>query len=196
MATISRQQKLFLKKITNYWTVIFIKAIVTVLTYSSYSSWTMFKFKIDMCNNWNILSKLNYSNVWFNCSNIVPAVLFTDVLHSNIYACSSNYSPVCFLTSCIILKSSIYMSQLLRVEPSARASSLPANGWRPASRGRPGATHVVVTFIPFLLWAGSTHRNRKGGSCSVLYSDPLRAIGTPVPYKTRDGARQYGGSPK
>ena len=88
------------------------------------------------------------------------------------------------------------MSQLLRVEPSARASSLPANGWRPASHSGPGATRVVVTFIPFLLWAGSTRRDQKGGSCSVLYSDPLRAIGTLVPYETRDEARQYGGSPR
>ena len=42
------------------------------------------------------------------------------------------------------------MSQLLRVEPSARASSPPANGWRPANCGELGATHVGVTFIPFL----------------------------------------------
>ena len=75
------------------------------------------------------------------------------------------------------------------------ASSLPANGWRPASRGRPGATHVGVTFIPFLLWASSTRRDREIGSCFVLYSDPLRAIGTPVPRETRNGARHYGGSP-
>ena len=62
----------------------------------------------------------------------------------------------------------IYVSQLLRVEPSARASSLPANGWRPASRSGPGATRVVVTFIPFLLWAGSTRRDQKGGSCCFV----------------------------
>ena len=42
------------------------------------------------------------------------------------------------------------MSQLLFVEPSAQANSPPANGWRPASRGGPGATRVGVTFIPFL----------------------------------------------
>ena len=90
----------------------------------------------------------------------------------------------------------IYVSQLLRVEPSARASSPPANGWWPASRSRPGATRVVVTFIPFLLWAGSTRRDRKGGSCSVLYSNPLRVIGTPVPYEMRNEARQYSGLPR
>ena len=73
------------------------------------------------------------------------------------------------------------MSQLLRVEPSARASSPPANGWRPANRGKLGATCVGVTFIPFLLWAGSTRRDQEGGSYSVLYSDPLRVVGTPVP---------------
>ena len=94
------------------------------------------------------------------------------------------------------MKQKLYMSQLLRVEPSAQASSPPANGWRPANRGGPGATRVVVTFIPFLYWAGSTRRDRKGGSCSVLYSDPSRAIGTPVPYEMRNGARQYGGSPR
>ena len=44
-----------------------------------------------------------------------------------------------------------------------------------------GATRVGVTFIPFSLWAGSTRRDREGGSCSVLYSDLLGVIGTPVP---------------
>ena len=42
------------------------------------------------------------------------------------------------------------MSRLLLVESSAQASSPPANGWRPASRGRLGATRAGVTFIPFL----------------------------------------------
>ena len=73
------------------------------------------------------------------------------------------------------------MSQLLRVDLSALASSPPANGWRPANRGGPGATRVGVTFIPFLLWAGSTRCDREGGSCSVLYSNPSRAVDTPVP---------------
>ena len=73
-----------------------------------------------------------------------------------------------------------YMSQLLRVDPSALASSPPVNGWQPANRGGHGATRVGVTFIPFLLWAGSTRRDREGGSCSVLYSDPLRVVGMPV----------------
>ena len=43
------------------------------------------------------------------------------------------------------------MSQLLCVEQSARASSLPANRWRPANHGGPGATRVVVTFIPLFI---------------------------------------------
>ena len=42
---------------------------------------------------------------------------------------------------------------------------------------------------------GSTRRDREGGSCSVLYSDPLRAIGTPVPGETINGASHYSGSP-
>ena len=87
------------------------------------------------------------------------------------------------------------MSQLLRVDPSALASSPPAIGWRPASRGRPGATRDGCDLYTFILWVGSTHRDREGGSCSVLYSDPLRAIGTPVPGETRNGASHYGGSP-
>ena len=86
-----------------------------------------------------------------------------------------------------------HMSQLLRVEPSVLASSPPANGWRPANRGRPGATCVCVTFIPFLLWAGSTRRDQEGGSCSVLYSDPLRAVGTRVPYEMKNRARHLSG---
>ena len=73
------------------------------------------------------------------------------------------------------------MSQLLCVDPSALASSPPVNGWQPASRGRPGATRVGVTFIPFLLWVNSTCRDREGGSCSVLYSDPSRVVGMLVP---------------
>ena len=66
------------------------------------------------------------------------------------------------------------MSRLLLVESSAQANSLPADGWRPAGRGGLGATRTGVTFIPFLLWAGSTRRDREGGSCPVLYSDLLR----------------------
>ena len=58
-----------------------------------------------------------------------------------------------------------------------------------------GQTHVGVTFIPFLLRAGSTRRNQEGGSCSVLYSDHLRAVGMPVPLETRNGACHYGGLP-
>ena len=88
-----------------------------------------------------------------------------------------------------------YMSQLLRVDPSALASSPPAIGWRPASRGRPGATRDGCDLYTFILWAGSTRRDREGGSCSVLYSDPLRVIGTPVPEEMRNGASHYGGSP-
>ena len=88
-----------------------------------------------------------------------------------------------------------YMSQLLRVDPSALASSPPAIGWRPASRGRPGATRDGCDLYTFILWAGSTRRDREGGSCSVLYSDLLRAVGTPVPGETINGASHYGGSP-
>ena len=87
------------------------------------------------------------------------------------------------------------MSQLLRVDPSALASSPPAIGWRPASRGRPGATRDGCDLYTFILWAGSTRRDREGGSCSVLYSDPLRAIGTPVPGEMINRASHYGGSP-
>ena len=87
------------------------------------------------------------------------------------------------------------MSQLLRVDPSALASSPPAIGWRPASRGRPGATRDGCDLYTFISWAGSTRRDREGGSCSVLYSDPLRAIGMPVPGETKNGACHYGGSP-
>ena len=87
------------------------------------------------------------------------------------------------------------MSQLLRVDPSALASSPPAIGWRPASRGRPGATRDGCDLYTFILWAGSTRRDREGGSCSVLYSDPLRARGTPVPTEIINRAGHYGGSP-
>ena len=89
----------------------------------------------------------------------------------------------------------IHMSQLLRVDPSALASSPPAIGWRPASRGRPGATRDGCDLYTFILWAGSTRRDREGGSCSVLYSDLLRAVGTPVPGEMINGASHYGGSP-
>ena len=93
------------------------------------------------------------------------------------------------------LVDSKHMSQLLRVDLSALASSPPAIGWRIASRGRPGATRDGCDLYTFILWAGSTRRNREGGSCSVLYSDPLRARGTPVPTETINGAGHYGGSP-
>ena len=73
------------------------------------------------------------------------------------------------------------MSQLLRVGPSALANSPPAIGWRPASRGGPGATSDGCDLYTFLLRAGSTRRDREGGPCSVLYSDPSRAVGMPVP---------------
>ena len=89
----------------------------------------------------------------------------------------------------------IYVSQLLRVDPSALASSPPAIGWRLAYRGRPGATRDGCDLYTFFLWAGSTRRDREGGSCSVLYSDPLRAVGTPVPGEMINGANHYGGSP-
>ena len=89
----------------------------------------------------------------------------------------------------------MYVSQLLRVDPSALASSPPATGWRPARRGRPGATRDGCDLYTFILWAGSTRRDREGGSCSVLYSDLLRAVGTPVPGETINGASHYGGSP-
>ena len=88
-----------------------------------------------------------------------------------------------------------HVSQLLRVDPSALASSPPAIGWRPASRGRPGATRDWCDLYTFILWAGSTRRDREGGSCSVLYSDPYRGIGTPVPGETINGASHYSGSP-
>ena len=87
------------------------------------------------------------------------------------------------------------MSQLLRVDPSALASNPPATGWRPARRGRPGATRDGCDLYTFILWAGSTRRDREGGSCSVLYSDLLRAVGTPVPEERINGASHYGGSP-
>ena len=87
------------------------------------------------------------------------------------------------------------MSQLLRVDPSALASSPPAIGWRPAYRGRPGATRDGCDLYTFILWVGSTRHNREGGSCSVLYSDLLRAVGTPVPGKMINGANHYGGLP-
>ena len=89
----------------------------------------------------------------------------------------------------------MYVSQLLRVDPSALASSPPAIGWQPASRGRPGATRDGCDLYTFILWAGSTCRDREGGSCSVLYSDLLRAVGTPVPGEMINGASHYGGSP-
>ena len=88
-----------------------------------------------------------------------------------------------------------HVSQLLRVDPSALASSPPAIGWRPAYRGRPGATRDGCDLYTFILWAGSTRRDREGGSCSVLYSDLLRAVGTPVPGEMINGANHYGGSP-
>ena len=87
------------------------------------------------------------------------------------------------------------VSQLLRVDPSALASSPPAIGWRPAYRGRPGATRDGCDLYTFILWAGSTRRDREGGSCSVLYSDLLRAVGTPVLGEMINGANHYGGSP-
>ena len=43
-----------------------------------------------------------------------------------------------------------YLSQLLRVDPSALASSPPAIGWRPASRGGPGATHDGCDLYTFI----------------------------------------------
>ena len=89
----------------------------------------------------------------------------------------------------------LYVSQLLRVDPSALASSPPAIGWRPASRGRPGATRDGCDLYTFILWAGSTRHDREGGSCSVLYSDLLRAVGTLVPGEMINGASHYGGSP-
>ena len=88
-----------------------------------------------------------------------------------------------------------YVSQLLRVDPSALANSPPTIGWRPAYRGRPGATRDGCDLYTFILWAGSTRRDREGGSCSVLYSDLLRAVGTPVPGEMINGANHYGGSP-
>ena len=44
-----------------------------------------------------------------------------------------------------------------------------------------GQLVMGVTFILFLLRAGSTRRDRERGPCSVLYSDPSRAVGMPVP---------------
>ena len=88
-----------------------------------------------------------------------------------------------------------YMSQLLRVGPSALANSLPAIGWRPASRGRPGATRDVCDLYTFLLGRAPLVATERGGPCSVLYSDPLRAVGTPVPGETNSGASHYSGSP-
>ena len=51
-----------------------------------------------------------------------------------------------------------------------QAISPPADGWRPAGRGGLGATHTGVTFIPFLLWAGSTRRDR--GVVLALFCTP------------------------
>ena len=42
------------------------------------------------------------------------------------------------------------MSQLLRVGRVLWQNSLPAIGWRPASCGRPGATHDVCDLYTFL----------------------------------------------
>ena len=61
--------------------------------------------------------------------------------------------------------------------------------------GRPGATRDGCDLYTFILWAGSTRRDREGGSCSVLYSDLLRAVGTPVPGEMINRASHYGGSP-
>ena len=47
----------------------------------------------------------------------------------------------------------IYVSQLCVVDPSALANSPPAIGWRPASRGRLGATHDGCDLYTFLLRA-------------------------------------------
>ena len=69
----------------------------------------------------------------------------------------------------------VHMSQLLRVEPSTQARGLPAIGWWPARRDGLGATHGVWPFILFFLWVGSTWCDWEGGSCFVLYSDPLWA---------------------
>ena len=67
----------------------------------------------------------------------------------------------------------MHMSQLLRVGPSALASSPPAIGWRPASRGRRGATRDVCDLYTFLSGAGSTHRDRKGRSLLCFVLRPL-----------------------
>ena len=58
-----------------------------------------------------------------------------------------------------------------------------------------GQTRDGCDLYTFILWAGSTRRDQEGSSCSVLYSDLLRAIGTPVPGETINGASHYGGSP-
>ena len=88
-----------------------------------------------------------------------------------------------------------HMSQLLRVGPSALANSPTAIGWRPASRGRPGATRDVCDLYTFLSGRAPLIATERGGPCSVLYSDPSRVVGTPVPGETNNGASHYGVSP-
>ena len=50
--------------------------------------------------------------------------------------------------------------------------------------GRTWGNSYGCDFYNFSLWAGSTRHDREGRSCPVLYSDLLRAIGTPVPLET------------
>ena len=76
------------------------------------------------------------------------------------------------------------MSQLLRVGPTVLAGDPPANRWRPANMTDLGQL-MGCDLYTFLLRAGSSRHGRRGGPCSVLYSDPLRAVGMPVPYEMR-----------
>ena len=125
--------------------------------------------------------------VYVHVKYVYVCVCMCMCVHACVYMCVwVVYVSVCLCVYvcvyvCVCMWACVYVSQLLRVDPSALASSLPGNGWRPANRGGPGATHVGVTFIPFLLGAGSTRHDREGGSCSVLYSDPSRAVDMPVP---------------
>ena len=58
-----------------------------------------------------------------------------------------------------------------------------------------GQLVMGVTFIPLFYGRAPLVATERGGSCSVLYSDLLRAVGTPVPGEMINGASHYGGSP-
>ena len=82
---------------------------------------------------------------------------YFDAIALDSFFISFNNNILCFhwiqgkkMLSLKFLKPATYMSQLLRVDPSALASSPPAIGWRPASRGRPGATRDGCDLYTFI----------------------------------------------